>query len=56
MSSTVYLAAKILKQERAARRVIRGLLQIAAIAMPTTMYATDSRVKAANKWLKENKQ
>jgi len=33
------------------RDVICGLMEIAEIAMPTTYFATDSRVNAAREWL-----
>lgn len=40
------------KQLKKAKKVIKGLLEIAKIAMPDT-YATDRRVKKAKKFLRE---
>jgi len=36
--------------------IIKGLLQIAKLAMPDTYYATDKRVLAALKYIKEHPQ
>jgi len=40
-------------QVRRIVRVLKGLLKIAEIAMPDTYFATDRRVRAARKLLKE---
>jgi len=34
--------------------VIRGLLKIAAIAMPDTYWSSDSRIEKARKYMKEH--
>ncbi len=44
------------KPSNPALRIIRGLLRIAEAAMPDTYFQTDSRVKAAQKYLKEHKR
>jgi hypothetical protein len=40
---------------RQARKVIKGLLKIAELAMPDSYFETDRRVRAAKKWLAEVK-
>ncbi len=40
-------------RDKRIKRVVKGLLAIAEIAMPDTYFATDSRVRAAQKLLKE---
>lgn len=42
-------------RDKRIKRVIRGLLAIAAIAMPDTYFATDRRVRAGQKLLKDLK-
>lgn len=37
-----------------AKSVIRGLMEIAELAMPSTYFQTDSRVVAARQWLEKN--
>ena len=42
------------KDVKKARKVIKGLLEIAEIAMPDTYLLSDSRIKKAKKWLKKS--
>jgi len=52
MKYATTVQARIARDKRIAR-VIRSLLKIAEIAMPDTYFATDRRVNAARKLLKE---
>lgn len=37
-----------------AEKAIRGLLEVAEIAMPESYFQTDSRVRRAKRWLNNN--